>query len=166
MHEHRRDQEVQTRVALMITSDTRTPETDETGKTAIRLLEEAGHEVAAYAIVKNDAGKIGGAFEAFRDDEGVQVIITSGGTGIGVKDKTVDTVTGHFDRRLEGFGELFRRLSFDDIGIAAMISRATAGVSGGKIVFCLPGSSGAMEMALTEIIIPALGHMLWELNRK
>ncbi len=166
MHEHRRDQEVQTRVALMITSDTRTPETDETGKTAIRLLEEAGHEIAAYAIVKNDAGKIGGAFEAFRDDEGVQVIITSGGTGIGVKDKTVDTVTGHFDRRLEGFGELFRRLSFDDIGIVAMISRATAGVSGGKIVFCLPGSSGAMEMALTEIIIPVLGHMLWELNRK
>ncbi len=166
MHEHRRDQEVQARIALMITSDSRTPETDETGKTAIRLLEEAGHEIAAYTIVKNDAGKIGEAFEVFRDDEGVQVIITSGGTGIGVKDKTVDAVTGRFDRRLEGFGELFRRLSFDDIGIAAMISRATAGVSGGKIVFCLPGSRGAMEMALTEIIIPALGHMLWELNRK
>jgi molybdenum cofactor biosynthesis protein B len=166
LHEHRRDQEVQARIALMITSDSRTPETDETGKTAMKLLEEAGHVIAAYTIVKNDSGKIAEVFEAFRDDGDVQVIITSGGTGIGVKDKTVDTVTGRFDRRLEGFGELFRRLSFDDIGIAAMISRATAGVSGEKIVFCLPGSKGAMEMALTEIIIPALGHMIWELNRK
>jgi molybdenum cofactor biosynthesis protein B len=166
MHEHCRDQEAQARIALMITSNTRTPETDETGKTAIKLLEKAGHEIVVYTLVKNDTGKIRRAFEAFRDDKGVQVIITSGGTGIGVKDKTVDAITGHFDRRLEGFGELFRRLSFDDIGIAAMISRAIAGVSGGKIVFCLPGSRSAMELALTEIIIPGLGHMLWELNRK
>ena len=78
----------------------------------------------------------------------------------------MDAVTGLLDRKLEGFGELFRRLSFDDIGIAAMMSRATAGVSGGKIVFCLPGSRGAMEMALGEIIIPALGHMIWELSRQ
>ena len=166
MQEHRRNQKIKTKIALMITSDTRTPETDETGKTAIKMLELAGHEIAAYTIVENDAGKIAEAFEAFRDVGSIQVIITSGGTGIGGKDKTVDAVTPLFDRRLEGFGELFRRLSYEDIGIAAMISRATAGLSGGKIVFCLPGSRDAMEMALREIIIPALGHMLWEINRK
>ena len=107
MDEHRRDQKVEATIALIVTSDSRTLETDETGKTAIKLLEEARHEIAAYSIVKNDATKIGEIFEAFRDDDSVQVIITSGGTGIGVKDKTVDTVTERFDRRLEGFGELF-----------------------------------------------------------
>jgi len=79
---------------------------------------------------------------------------------------TVDAVSEFFDRRLEGFGELFRQISYDEIGVMAMISRATAGIAEGKIVFCLPGSKGAMETALGKIIIPALGHMLWELQRK
>ena len=165
MHEHRRDQKAEAAVALMITSDTRTPENDETGKTAMRLLEEEGHRVAAYAIVENDAKKIGEAFKGFTNDEMIQVIITSGGTGISTKDETVDAVSSLFDKELPGFGELFRRLSFEEIGEAAMFSRATAGVVGRKLVFCLPGSSGAMSTALKKIILPGLGHMLWEVNR-
>ena len=166
MHEHRRDQEAHAKIALMITSDTRTPETDETGKTAMRLIEETGHKVAAYMIVNNDKEKILEVFNTLCSDEGIQVIITSGGTGIGVRDKTVDTIQGLFDRRLDGFGEFFRSLSHEEIGIAAIMSRATAGVVSGKPVFCLPGSRGAMETALTKIIFPVLGHMLWELDRK
>ncbi len=166
MEEHRRDQETKATVAVMVTSDTRTPDTDETGKRAVQLLEEAGHSVKAYVIVKNDVAQIKEAFKGFISDEGVQVIITSGGTGIGGKDRTVDAVSEFFDRRLEGFGELFRQISYDEIGVMAMISRAAAGIAGGKIVFCVPGSKGAMETALGKIIIPALGHMLWELQRK
>ena len=165
MHEHRRDQKAEAAVALMITSDTRTPENDETGKTAMRLLKEEGHRVAAYVIVENDATKIGEAFKGFTNDEMIQVIITSGGTGISTKDKTVDAVSGLFDKELPGFGELFRRLSFEEIGEAAMFSRAIAGVIGRKLVFCLPGSRGAMGTALKKIILPGLGHMLWEVNR-
>lgn len=166
MGEHRRDQENKAKVAVMVTSDTRTPDTDETGKRAVQLLEEAGHSVKAYVIVKNDVAQIKEAFNGFISDEGVQVIITSGGTGIGEKDMTVDAVSEFFDRRLEGFGELFRQISYDEIGVMAMISRATAGIAEGKIVYCLPGSKGAIETALGKIIIPALGHMLWELQRK
>jgi len=166
MQEHKRDQETRATFALIVTSDTRTPETDETGKRAIQLLEEAGHDVKAHVIVRNDTTQIKKAFEGFVGDEGVQVIVTSGGTGIGAKDKTVDVVSKFFDRRLEGFGELFRQISYKEIGVMAMISRATAGITGGKIVFCLPGSQGAVETALNKIIIPALGHMLWELKRQ
>ena len=165
MLEHRRDQKAEAAVALMITSDTRTPENDETGKTAMRLLEEEGHRVAAYVIVENDAVRIKETFEGFTKDEMIQVIITSGGTGISSKDKTVDAVSSLFDKELPGFGELFRRLSFEEIGEAAMFSRATAGVIGRKLVFCLPGSRGAMGTALKKIILPGLGHMLWEVNR-
>ena len=165
MHEHRRDQKAEAVVALMITSDTRTPENDETGKTAKKLLEEAGHTIAAYIIIENDASRIAEAFNGFANDERIQIIITSGGTGIGSKDMTVDTVSPLFDKELPGFGELFRRFSFDEIGEAAMYSRATAGVIGRTLVFCLPGSRGAMKTALNKIILPGLGHMLWEVNR-
>lgn len=165
MHEHRRDQVTEAVVALLVTSDSRKPETDETGKLAIHLLEDAGHTVEDYVLVRNDATKIQEAFEGFIEAERVQVVITSGGTGIGARDLTVETVSSYFDKELTGFGELFRRLSYDEIGVAAMISRARAGVANDKLVFCLPGSKGAMETALSRIILPALGHMLWELDR-
>jgi molybdenum cofactor biosynthesis protein B len=166
MNEHRRDQVAEAVVALMVTSDTRKPETDETGKLAIKLLEDAGHVVAAYIIVENDTVKIKDALNGFLSDKRIQVIITSGGTGIGARDRTADAVSSCFDKEIEGFGELFRRLSYEEIGVAAMISGARAGVADGRLVFCLPGSKGAMETALSRVILPALGHMLWELNRK
>ena len=166
VQEHRRDQRAKADCALLVTSDIRRPETDETGRAAIHLLEGAGHKVAAYEIVRNDTTQIQEALERFLDDERIQVVMTSGGTGISPKDKTVDTVSALLDRHLEGFGELFRRLSYDEIGEAAIISRATAGVARGKLVFCLPGSQNAMELGLRRIILPALGHMLWELSRR
>jgi molybdenum cofactor biosynthesis protein B len=165
VHEHRRDQKAEAVVALMITSDTRTAENDETGKTAIKLLEGAGHKVAAYVIVENDTTKIEETFRGFTNNGRTQVIITSGGTGISSRDKTVDAVSGLLDKELPGFGELFRRFSFEEIGEAAMFSRATAGIVGRKLVFCLPGSKDAMGTALKKIILPGLGHMLWEVNR-
>jgi len=96
----------------------------------------------------------------------VRVIVTSGGTGIGAKDKTVDVAQPMFDKALPGFGEHFRRLSFDDVGLPGVWSRASAGVCRGKLVFCLPGSRGAVGTALKKIILPGLGHMLWELDRR
>jgi len=166
VHEHRRNQRAEAICALLVTSDTRRPETDETGKTAVHLLEQEGHSVAAYKIVGNDTAQIQEAVKDFLDDDGIQVIITSGGTGIGTKDKTVDAVSALLEKRIDGFGELFRRLSYEEIGDAAIISRATAGVARGKLVFCLPGSRGAMELGLRRIVLPGLGHMLWELSRR
>lgn len=166
MHEHSRDQKAEAVCALLVTSDTRRPETDETGKAAIRLLEEGGHKVAVHEIVKNDTSRITDALKNLLDRDMVQVIITSGGTGIGTKDKTVDAVCGLLEKRIHGFGELFRRMSYDEIGEAAMISRATAGVASGKLIFCLPGSKNAVELGLRRIILPALGHMLWEIGRR
>ena len=165
MDEHRRDQKAEAAVALMVTSDSRTIETDETGKTAVRLLEAAGHRVSAHVIVPNDAGMIHEAYSGFLVDPEVRVIITSGGTGISSRDKTVGVVSETFEKPIPGFGEVFRRISFDEIGHAAVFSRATAGAVQGKMVFCLPGSRGAMVTALERIILPSLGHMLWELNR-
>lgn len=165
LDEHRRDQKAEAVVALMVTSDSRTIETDETGKTAVRLLEAAGHRVSAHVIVPNEAGRIHEAYKEFLGDPEIQVIITSGGTGISSRDMTVGVVSATFEKPLPGFGELFRRLSFDEIGHAAVFSRATAGAVQRKLVFCLPGSRGAMETALEKIILPSLGHMLWELNR-
>jgi molybdenum cofactor biosynthesis protein B len=165
LDEHRRDQKVEAAVALMVTSDSRTIETDETGKTAVRMLEAAGHRVSTHVIVPNETGSINEAYNGFLGDPEVQVIITSGGTGISSRDKTVGAVSATFEKPIPGFGEVFRRLSFDEIGHAAMFSRATAGTAQGKLVFCLPGSRGAMVTALEKIILPSLGHMLWELNR-
>lgn len=166
MQEHRRDQRKPAICALLVTSDTRRPENDETGKLAVRLLEEDGHRVVIHMILKNDAFKIREALKSLLNDKRIQVIIMSGGTGISQKDRTVDTVTTLLNKRVNGFGELFRRLSYEEIGPTSILSRATAGIADGKLVFCLPGSRSAMELGLRRIILPAIGHMLWEMNRR
>ena len=163
---HPRDQKTKAKFALIITSDTRTKEDDNTGKTAMRLLQENDHEIELYEIIPNNADRIKEIVYKVLKIPSIQVIVTSGGTGIGQKDKTVDTVSQLFEKELKGFGEHFRRLSYDEIGLPGVMSRATAGVTNGKLIFCLPGSTGAMKTALNQIIIPGVGHMLWELNRK
>ncbi len=163
---HPRDQKVSATFALLVTSDSRAPEMDETGKLAKKLLLEAGHEVVKYGIVPNDSVKIKDWLSDVIENSETQIIITSGGTGIGSVDKTVDTVRILFEKELPGFGEYFRRLSYDEVGIAGLMSRSTAGVVNKKIIFCLPGSRGAMRTALNKIILPGIGHMLWELNRR
>jgi molybdopterin adenylyltransferase len=163
---HPRDQKVTAKFALLVTSDSRTPETDETGKLAKKILGEAGHEVSMYGIVPNDEAKIKNWLVESIENENVQIVITSGGTGIGSVDKTVDTARELFEKELPGFGEYFRRLSYDEVGIPGLMSRSTSGVVKKKLIFCLPGSRGAMRTALNEIILPGVGHMLWELNRR
>jgi molybdenum cofactor biosynthesis protein B len=162
---HPRDQQIEADFALLVTSDSRTLEDDHTGNLAVSMLEEAGHNVIKRAIVPNDAEKIKRwLLEAVESES--SVIITSGGTGIGRVDLTVDTARGMFEKELPGFGEQFRRLSYEEIGVPGLMSRSTAGVIGKKLVFCLPGSRGAMKTALREIILPGIGHMLWELSRR
>ncbi len=163
---HPRDQKVNAKFALLVTSDSRTPETDETGKLAMKILAEAGHTVSMYGIEPNDSDRIRIWLNRAIKDEDTQIIITSGGTGIGSVDKTVDTARTLFEKELPGFGEHFRRLSYDEVGIPGLMSRSTSGVANKKMIFCLPGSRGAMKTALNEIILPGIGHMLWELNRR
>lgn len=162
---HPRDQKIEARVALLVTSDSRTIDTDETGKLAKRILEEAGHRVVKYGIVPNDVDEIRKwLMDAIEAD--TEMIITSGGTGIGSVDVTVDTARSLFDKELPGFGEEFRRLSLKEIGVSGLMSRSTAGVVKKKVIFCLPGSRGAMRTGLEKLILPMIGHMLWELNRR
>ncbi len=162
---HPRDQQTHTSFAILVTSDSRTLDTDETGKLAVALIEAEGHKVTRRDIKPNNAEEIKEwLMEAIEGD--TPVIITSGGTGIGTVDVTVDVARNLFEKELPGFGEQFRRLSYEEVGVAGLMSRATAGVAGKKLIFCLPGSRGAMRTALNEIILPGIGHMLWELNRR
>jgi len=165
LSEHPTSKKTPTTFGLIITSDTRTEREDETGRIAIGLIEGDGHRVASHTLVPNSEEKIRAEVERLLGDDSVAVIITSGGTGIGAKDSTVAAVAPLLEKEMPGFGELFRRISYDEVGGAAIMSRATAGVAGGKLVFCLPGSRNAMKVALTKIILPNVGHMQWEVSR-
>lgn len=165
MEGHRRDQRVEASCAIIVTSDTRRPETDETGREAMRLLEEAGHRVTAYMILRNEVEEIRRAVSELMGRDEIQVIITSGGTGISSRDNTIEAIHPILEKRIEGFGELFRRLSYEEVGEAAILSRAMAGIAGRKLIVCLPGSRRAVELGLRRILIPALGHIIWEMSR-
>jgi molybdenum cofactor biosynthesis protein B len=164
-HKHNRNQRTQASFSLLITSDSRDELSDESGRVARALLTKENHNILDYKIVGNNPKLILEAIQTFLEDDTLDVIITSGGTGISSRDVTVDTLSPLFKKNLNGFGELFRTLSYKDIGEAAMISRATAGIIGKKIVFCIPGSTKAMELALTSLILPSIGHLLWEVKR-
>lgn len=164
-HEHR---ELSPRVvgcAVLVISDSRTEATDESGKLLMEKLKGSGHGVADYAILKNDSAAVKRKILELVKREDVQVIITSGGTGASRRDVSIETVTPMLDKRLDGFGELFRSLSYEEIGTAAMMSRATAGVMNGRIVLCIPGSLGAAKLAIEKIILPEIGHMVREATR-
>ncbi|MBM3292471.1 molybdenum cofactor biosynthesis protein MoaB [Candidatus Bathyarchaeota archaeon] len=162
---HPREKKVNAGFGLIITTDSRTEKEDETGKSAISLLKENEHKIFHYSLIPNDPQKIKNELTLLLKDNSINVIITSGGTGISPKDKTVDALTPLFQKQLPGFGEYFRKLSYDEIGGSAIMSRAIGGIIDGKLIFCLPGSKNAVFLALTKIILPNLGHMLWEINR-
>ena len=151
------------RVALVTASDSRTPDTNEGGRVLRRLIEEAGFAVASEDLLVEEPAALREAV-ARRARESDAVIVT-GGTGIGPRDRTPDAVGPLFDRRMPGFGELFRTLSFQEIGPAAMLSRADAGVVGGALVFLLPGSPAAVELAVRRLIAPELNHAVGQLRR-
>lgn len=150
---------------MLTISDSKTAETDVSGQLIRDLLSKAGHEVVQSAIVKDEPTQVQDVIRRGCEDPGVQVLILSGGTGITSRDSTFEAVTGMLDKRLPGFGELFRLLSYEEIGAAAMLSRAQAGVRQGRIIFSLPGSPNACRLALGKLIIPELGHLVREVSR-
>ena len=150
---------------VLTVSDTRT-EANDTGGQAIReLLEGAGHSVSGHAIVKDEPSQVTAIVRRQLADPATQVIITTGGTGISARDTTYEAVTGLLEKRLDGFGELFRMISFHQIGSAAMMSRATAGTVGRKAIFVLPGSPAAVRLAMEKLIVPELGHVVQQLSK-
>jgi molybdopterin adenylyltransferase len=145
------------KIAVFTASDTRTPDTDESGRLIKEMLEKAGHTVAHYQILPDSPERIRqAATEILAEVDG---LIFTGGTGIAPRDSTIEALEPMLSKQLEGFGELFRMLSFQEIGSAAMMSRAMAGISHGKIVVALPGSPTACRLAMNKLLLPELGHM-------
>jgi molybdenum cofactor biosynthesis protein B len=153
------------RCAVLTLSDTRTADTDQSGQLIQSLLRAGGHEVAHYEILKDDAAALRPAVERLLADPAVDAILSTGGTGITRRDVTVDAIEALIDRPLPGFGELFRMLSWQQVGSGAMMSRAIGGIARGKVIFAMPGSTAAVELAMTKLILPELGHLLGELQR-
>jgi molybdenum cofactor biosynthesis protein B len=152
------------RCGIITISDTRTTRTDTSGAAIRAALTQAGHDVVKYELARDEPDHIVTLVQA-AELAGCQVIITSGGTGIARRDTTIEALDKLLDKRLPGFGELFRMLSYQDIGAAAMLSRATAGVYKQSLIFCLPGSTGAVTLALQKLILPELPHLVWEVQR-
>ena len=150
---------------VVTVSDTRTMETDTGGGAIDDLLRAAGHSLVGRAIVKDDPDLVRRAIERQLANPDVQVIITTGGTGISSRDRTYEAVSALLDKRLDGFGELFRMLSYEQIGPSAMLSRACAGLVAGRIVVALPGSEAAVRLAMERLLIPELGHLVREASR-
>ena len=163
--EHREEAPGSVRVAVLTMSDTRGEDDDRSGQVIRTNLGWRGHEVAAYAIVPDDPDRIREHLTAWLADDTVDAIITNGGTGISARDSTYEVVASLLDKRLDGFGELFRMLSWQEIGAAAMLSRAVAGSVGAKAIFSLPGSSNAVRLAMEKLIGPELGHAIHELRK-
>lgn len=164
-HEHKAHAPAKVRCLVITCSDTRTPETDTSGRLIMKLLAEHGHEVAGYHIVKDDPAEITGLIAANLTNEGVQAVIVNGGTGISRRDSTFEAVDALLEKRLDGFGEIFRYLTYQDIGSPAIMSRATAGIVKGRVLFSTPGSENAVRLAMEKLIIPELGHLVRELTK-
>ncbi|MDD5605129.1 MAG: MogA/MoaB family molybdenum cofactor biosynthesis protein [Dehalococcoidales bacterium] len=150
---------------VLVISDSRTTVSDESGKLICRLLEENGHKVAGFKLLKNDASDIQEAFSSLLSIPEVKIIIASGGTGLSKRDITVETMMPLLDKKLDGFGELFRTLSYQEIGTGCIMSRALAGTIDSKVIICLPGSLKAVKLAMEQIILPEIGHLVREASR-
>jgi molybdenum cofactor biosynthesis protein B len=148
---------------VLTISDTRTAETDTSGDAIAHALTSAGHDVAGRRIVRDDPSTVREIVRA--ESRNVPVIVTTGGTGITARDSTYEAISTLLDKRLDGFGELFRMLSYEQIGSAAMLSRACAGSIGTTAIFALPGSEQAVRLAMDKLILPELGHVVRELHR-
>ena len=163
--EHKAQAPVSVSCYVLTVSDSRTPDTDTSGRAIRALLEEAGHLITGHTMVKDEPAQVTSHVRAQLADPRTQIIITTGGTGITSRDGTFEAIDRLFDKRLEGFGELFRMLSFQEIGAAAMLGRATAGTAGRTAIFVLPGSEHAVRLAMTRLILPELGHVVQQLSK-
>jgi molybdenum cofactor biosynthesis protein B len=163
--EHRAHAPTSVACFVLTISDTRTPETDTGGRVVRDLLARAGHTLVGSAITRDEPADVQRIVREQCTNPAVQVVILSGGTGITSRDSTFEAVEALLDKHLPGFGELFRMLSYQEIGPAAMLSRAQAGVRAGRIVVSLPGSPNACRLAMDKLVIPELGHLVREANR-
>ncbi|MFO7271732.1 MAG: molybdenum cofactor biosynthesis protein B [Sphaerobacter thermophilus] len=161
--EHRAQAPESVTCAVITVSDTRTPETDRSGALIRERLTEAGHQVVAYRIVPDEPDQVGALIDELAGT--CAAIILNGGTGIARRDTTYDAVAARLEKRLDGFGELFRMLSYAEIGAAAMLSRAVAGVYRDTLLFLTPGSSNAVALAMDKLIIPEIAHMVYEIRK-
>lgn len=165
--EHRRQAQAEKgsiAFAVVTVSDSRTPETDRSGQTIRQMAEAAGHQVIHYRIVPDEPQRVAAALEDFSHGS-VQVIVFNGGTGVSRRDRTYDVLSRALEKELPGFGEIFRMLSYEEVGAAAMLSRATAGTYRGCAVISIPGSTNAVKLAMEKLILPEIQHLAWEITR-
>jgi molybdenum cofactor biosynthesis protein B len=152
-------------VAVLTISDTRTPETDTGGDVVEETMRGAGHEVVAREIVRDEATSIRTTLVDLLVRSDVDAVVTTGGTGISARDTTYEVVERMVEKRLDGFGELFRMLSYEEIGAAAVLSRALAGAVGIKFVASLPGSRNAVRLGMEKLLVPEIAHIVFELRK-
>jgi len=164
-HHHRRAAKTSIATRVLTVSDTRTLETDSGGSLAAEMLSEAGHRIVGRQIVPDEPEAIRQVVTEALEDPEVEAVVVTGGTGVAPRDVTPESVEPLLDRVVPGFGELFRMLSYQEIGSAALLSRALAGIAAGKLVFVLPGSRGALRLGLSKLVIPELGHLVGEARK-
>lgn len=163
VHAHRRHGPVHVVCGVVTASDSRTEADDPSGHRVQELLRAAGHSIALYRVVRDEPALITEVLRSAPAE--VEAIVCTGGTGLTKRDSTYEAITQLLDKEISGFGELFRMLSYEQIGAAAMLSRATAGVMGDRAVFSLPGSPDAVELGVTKLIVPELGHIVGLVRR-
>ncbi len=163
--QHRETAPTRVGCAVLTISDTRTPETDTGGALLVGLLTARGHRVVRRGIVRDDPDAIAAWIREAAQNPEVQAILTTGGTGIAPRDVTYEVVAALLEKTLDGFGELFRMLSYQEVGPAAMLSRAIGGVYRGKVVLSMPGSPHAVRLAMEKLVLPELGHLVREASR-
>lgn len=164
-HEHKEHAPRQAGCVVITCSDTRTPQSDTSGYRIMHMLRDAGHSVLSYLIVKDEPSKIKAAIKKAVANKKVQAIIINGGTGIAKRDSTFEAIEDLLEKRLDGFGEVFRALTYQEIGSPAIMTRATAGTYKGRIIFSTPGSENAVKLAMEKLILPELGHILQQLSK-
>ena len=164
VHEHSKKAATSLGIMVITVSDTRDESTDQSGQLIKEMLAGAGHRTVGYQIVKDEPNEIEDLLRQTLRRKDLQVIILNGGTGIAPRDGTYEVVDRLMQKRLDGFGEIFRYLSYQDIGSAAIMSRACAGIAGDKVMISLPGSKGAVQLAMGQLILPEMGHMVSQLR--
>jgi molybdopterin adenylyltransferase len=163
--EHKAHAPTRVRCVVCTVSDSKTPETDTSGRLIRELLTAAGHEVVSHHLVRDEPHEVHAVIHQACTHPGVQAVIFTGGTGIAPRDQTFEAIDALLEKRLPGFGELFRLLSYQEIGSAAMLSRAQAGIRAGRAVFSLPGSPAACRLGVERLILPELSHIVGLLTR-
>jgi molybdenum cofactor biosynthesis protein B len=163
--EHRAASPARVRCAVITVSDTRTLQTDRGGALVVEMLEAAGHSVARREIIPDEPDRMRPLVRELVGDAAVEAVLLTGGTGIGQRDQTFETISEMLTKPMPGYGELFRMLSFEDIGPAAMLSRAVGGAIDGKVVLTMPGSTAAVRLAMERLIIPEIAHLVHEARK-